>query len=135
MSICARASPSLEWSSERSIEPKGIPVSETQTEKRIFTYAEAKALLPRVQQLTQEAFERVERLLAAAAGNPQIREQAQSIVNGWATEMGSLGLDIKGLWLVDFDNGSGYYCWKHPEPSLDYYHTYEEGFGGRVRIQ
>ncbi len=110
-------------------------MSETQTEKRIFTYAEAKALLPRVQQLTQEAFERVERLLAAAAGNPQIREQAQSIVNGWATEMGSLGLDIKGLWLVDFDNGSGYYCWKHPEPSLDYYHTYEEGFGGRVRIQ
>lgn len=50
-------------------------------------------------------------------------------------EMSALGLDIKGLWLVDFDNGSGYYCWKHPEPSLDYYHTYEEGFGGRVRIQ
>ena len=46
-----------------------------------------------------------------------------------------LGLDIKGLWLVDFDNGSGYYCWKHPEVSLDYYHTYVVGFGGRVRIQ
>ena len=110
-------------------------MTETQTEKRIFTYAEAKALLPRVRQLTQEAFERVERLLAATALNPQIREQAQSIVNGWATEMGTLGLDVKGLWLVDFDNGSGYYCWKHAEPSLDYYHTYEEGFGGRVRIQ
>ena len=110
-------------------------MSETQTEKRRFTYAEAKALLPRVQQLTQEAHERVERLLGASTQVPQTREQAQSIVNAWAAEMGALGLDIKGLRLVDFDNGSGYYCWKHPEPSLDYYHTYEEGFSGRVRIQ
>lgn len=110
-------------------------MSETQTEKRLFTYAQAKALLPRVQQLTQEAYDRVERLLAAKSGHPHTREEAQSIVNGWATELGNLGVDIKGLWLVDFDNGSGYYCWKHPEPSLDYYHTYEEGFSGRVRIQ
>ncbi len=110
-------------------------MSETQTEKRRFTYAEAKALLPRVQQLTQEAHARVERLLGASTQVPHTREQAQSIVNAWAAEMGALGLDIKGLWLVDFDNGSGYYCWKHPEPSLDYYHTYEEGFSGRVRIQ
>ena len=110
-------------------------MDETQTEKRIFTYAEAKALLPRVQQLTQEAYDRVERLLENSTQVAHTREQAQSIVNAWASEMGALGLDIKGLWLVDFDNGSGYYCWKHPETSLDYYHTYEEGFTGRVRIQ
>ena len=110
-------------------------MNEIQTEKRIFTYAQAKALLPRIQQLTQEAYDRVERLLSANAIQPHTREQAQSIVNGWAKEMGNLGVDIKGLWLVDFDNGSGYYCWKHPEASLDYYHTYEEGFSGRVRIQ
>ena len=110
-------------------------MNETQAERRRFTYAEAKSLLPRVQQLTEEAQERVERLLGAATDSPDTKEQAQSIVNAWAAEMSALGLDIKGLWLVDFDNGSGYYCWKHPEPSLDYYHTYEEGFGGRVRIQ
>ena len=109
-------------------------MSETQAERRLFTYAEAKALLPRVQQLTHEAFERVERLLDAGAPSEERREQAQSVVNAWATEMRSLGLEIKGLWLVDFDSGSGYYCWKHPEPSLDYYHTYEEGFSGRIRI-
>lgn len=110
-------------------------MSGTQTEKRLFTYAEAKALLPRVRQLTEEAHGRVERLLEGTSPTPQTREQAQSIVNAWATEMGALGLEIKGLWLVDFDNGSGYYCWKHPEVSLDYYHTYEDGFSGRVRIQ
>lgn len=110
-------------------------MNQTLTEKRIFTYTQAKALLPRVQQLTGEAYGRVERLLGASTRSSHTKEQAQSIVNAWATEMGSLGLDIKGLWLVDFDNGSGYYCWKHPEPSLDYYHAYEEGFEGRVRIQ
>jgi len=25
------------------------------------------------------------------------------------------GLEVKGLWLVDFDNGSGYYCWRYPK--------------------
>ena len=110
-------------------------MTETQAQNRIFTYAAAKALLPLVQQITNEAHERVERLLGAAPETAHTKEQAQSIVNGWSQEIRALGLDIKGLWLVDFDNGSGYYCWKHPEPSLDYYHTYEEGFGGRVRIQ
>ena len=109
-------------------------MTEAQTEKRLFTYAEAKALLPRVQQLTQEAYDRVERLLDGPK-SADAKEQAQSIVNAWAAELGAIGLDIKGLWLVDFDNGSGYYCWKHPELSLDYFHTYEEGFSGRVRIQ
>ena len=109
-------------------------MNETIAEKRVFTYAEAQALLPRVQQLTNEAYDRVQRLLDSPK-NENTREQAQSIVNAWATELGLLGLDIKGLWLVDFDNGSGYYCWKHPETSLDYFHTYEEGFAGRVRIQ
>jgi hypothetical protein len=36
---------------------------------------------------------------------------------------------------VDFDNGSGYYCWRHPEAGLEWFHSYEEGFGGRIRIQ
>jgi hypothetical protein len=49
--------------------------------------------------------------------------------------MEALGLEIKGLWLVDFDNGSGYYCWRWPEPALEYFHGYEAGFAGRARIQ
>jgi hypothetical protein len=124
---------------------------------RTFTYAEAKALLPRVQQLTTEAVTRVARLVENAgmddgdappgseadapgsldrAGSLAARrEQAQSVVNAWASEMSALGLVVKGLWLVDFDTGSGYYCWKHPETSIEYYHAHDEGFAGRVRIQ
>jgi len=49
--------------------------------------------------------------------------------------MEALGLEVKGLWLVDFDNGSGYFCWTWPEEGLEYFHGYEEGFEGRTRIQ
>jgi hypothetical protein len=49
--------------------------------------------------------------------------------------MEALGVEVKGLWLVDFDNGSGYYCWQWPEEGLEYFHGYEEGFEARSRIQ
>ncbi len=50
-------------------------------------------------------------------------------------EVQSLGLEAKGLWLVDFDNGEGYYCWCYPEETVAHYHGYEDGFRGRTRIQ
>ena len=97
-------------------------------DKRIFSYEEAAALLPEVQRITGEAAARVEELAEDAA------PEAQQIVAQWAEEIMSLGLEVKGVWLVDFDSGSGYYCWQHPEPSLQYFHGYEEGFRGRVAL-
>ena len=52
-----------------------------------------------------------------------------------AREMEALGLEVKGLWLVDFDSGGGFYCWRWPEPALAHFHTYDEGFDGRTPIQ
>jgi hypothetical protein len=66
-----------------------------------------------------------------AAVEARIRREA----GRWARAMEALGLEVKGLWLVDFDNGSGYYCWRWPEPDLGWFHGYDEGFAGRVRIQ
>ena len=45
-----------------------------------------------------------------------------------------LGIEVKGLWLIDFDCGSGYYCWQWPEPGLQFFHGYEEGFRGRMQL-
>jgi hypothetical protein len=56
------------------------------------------------------------------------------VVDDWAAGIREMGLEAKGLWLVDFDNGEGYYCWRHPEPSLMHFHGYEEGFAGRMKI-
>lgn len=99
--------------------------------KKIFSYEDASALLPEVQRLTTEAVGLVESLDEATASS----EDYQRIVQHWADGVMSLGIDVKGVWLVDFDNGSGYYCWQHPEESLQYFHGYEEGFRGRVKLQ
>ncbi len=45
-----------------------------------------------------------------------------------------MGLEIKGVWLVDFDSGGGYYCWKYPETGLNHFHSYDEGFSGRLPL-
>jgi hypothetical protein len=96
--------------------------------KKLFTYEDACALLPEVQRLTGVAVEQIEQLEEADA------EIYQRIVEDWAESVMSLGIEVKGLWLVDFDSGGGYYCWKYPEPALEYFHGYEEGFSGRVKL-
>lgn len=96
--------------------------------KKIFSYEDAVALLPEVQRLTSDAVERVDQALSETAGD------YERIVTEWARTVLSLGVEVKGLWLVDFDSGAGYYCWKHPEPALEYFHGYDEGFDGRVKL-
>jgi hypothetical protein len=108
--------------------------------KRIFTYEAARELMPRVIEITREAVERVDQLLADSPSlstddvPDDVLERYNEIVDQWAGAILDLGVDVKGLWLVDFDNGSGYYCWKYPEPSLQYFHGYDEGFKGRVKL-
>jgi hypothetical protein len=103
-------------------------------DKRTFSYAEARALLPRVRELTEAAYRKVEAIEARppAAATP---EEIESVVSEWARQVMELGLEVKGAWLADFDNGSGYYCWRYPEDDLLYFHSYEDGFKGRMRIQ
>jgi hypothetical protein len=109
----------------------------THDRKRTFSYGEAAGLLPRVRSLTQRAHEAVREAGISPDGElgPEVQQALAAIVRRWAEQVTALGAEVKGLWLVDFDNGSGYYCWRHPEAGLDYYHSYEDGFGGRMRIQ
>src|SRR5207247_9367274 len=97
--------------------------------KKIFSYEDAAALLPEVQRLTREAVDKVDALPETA------HSDQQHVVGEWAESVMQLGIDVKEIWLVDLDNGGGYYCWKYPEESLQYFHGYEDGFGGRVRLQ
>jgi regulator of sirC expression with transglutaminase-like and TPR domain len=100
-------------------------------QKRIFTLDEARLLLPKVKELTSDAVFKFARLAEAE----EAEEERQGVVGEWAREILALGAEIKGLWLVDFDSGAGYYCWKYPETSLEYFHGYEEGFAGRLPLQ
>jgi hypothetical protein len=114
----------------------------TPEERPIFSLDEACALLPRVKHMTADAVRRAELLASQMQGvtedEPEyatLSASLQDVVNGWADELQTLGAEPKGLWLVDFDNGVGYYCWCYPEPSISHYHGYSDGFAGRLKIQ
>jgi len=108
---------------------------------RHFSYEEALSIFPAVRDLTDEAVQRVAALArelesaeADSAQREELETSHQAIVEEWAREVEALGLEVKGPWLVDWDCGNGYYCWRHPEPSLAHFHGYDEGFASRVPI-
>ena len=107
---------------------------------RRWTLEGARAVLDDVRSRTERAVEQAETLVLEREGADAERRQAidariQAVVSRWSREVEALGAEVKGVWLVDFDNGSGYYCWRWPEAALDHFHGYDEGFEGRTRIQ
>lgn len=108
---------------------------------RLFSLDEAQQLLPMVKQLTAEAVRNAETLMVRLRELPEshpdhhaVSDQVEGVVKEWATRIQELGAHVKGLWLVDFDNGEGFYCWAYPEPSVSHFHGYEDGFVGRMKI-
>jgi hypothetical protein len=115
----------------------------TEREARSWSLATAREMIAEVRRLTAVAVEAVDALEArrtkvaaddAAARTALEQELAHAVAN-WVRAMEALGVEVKGRWLVDFDNGRGYYCWCWPEETLEYFHGYDDGFAGRVRIQ
>jgi hypothetical protein len=114
----------------------------TSAGKRRWTLEAAREILGEVREHTARAVPEVERLVAErdrcdpeSEERVEIEARIRSQIGRWTRAMEALGVEVKGLWLVDFDTGNGYYCWKWPEQELAWYHGYQDGFEGRVRIQ
>lgn len=104
---------------------------------RTFSYEEALELFPVVRDRTAAAVEELEGLgldEAPDEDDPAGQELRREVVARWASEIESLGCEVKGLWLVDWDSGDGYYCWRFPEPTVGHFHGYDEGFAGRLPL-
>ena len=114
----------------------------SETPKRQWSLEAAREVLSDVRARTEQAAGQVDAVLEQVAEHaPESSErqvadlEIQRIIARWALAMEAFGLEVKGPWLVDFDSGSGLYCWRWPEEKLEYFHGYEEGFQGRIRIQ
>lgn len=110
---------------------------------REWSLETARAMLGEVRSRTERAVKEVDPLEAQRArlAEPKAPEAAEveaklrTVVSRWIREMEALGVAVEGLWHVDFDNGSGYFCWCWPEEQIGWYHAYDEGHAERVRIQ
>jgi hypothetical protein len=107
----------------------------------IFTLGEARALLPEVKELTQHYYDLVETARESvddpedATEVAQVEQRMNALLQEWASSINELGVDVKGIWLADFDSGDGYYyCWKLGEDDIEHFHRYETGFAGRRPI-
>jgi hypothetical protein len=116
-------------------------MSQQRSNKRIFSYDEAISTFPVVRDVTAAAVRQIEALTNTVASRDELESRRdelegarEKIVQLWAQEVSSVGCEVKGLWLVDWDSGDGYYCWRFPEQAIAFFHTYEEGFSGRLPI-
>lgn len=110
--------------------------------EQVFSYEEALATLPRIEELTRHAVRQIEALVNAVQSfeegerrRDELDGAVREIVQSWAEDVAEVGCEPKGLWLVDWDSGDGYFCWRFPEPTIGHFHGYEEGYTGRVPIQ
>jgi hypothetical protein len=109
---------------------------------RIFNLQEAQSLLQLIYRVTEESNKKVKALMACVDALPdkksaralEFQDQINSYIGQWQNKIERLGGKPKGLWLADFDNGSGYYCWKFPETEISFFHGYQDGFTGRKLI-
>jgi hypothetical protein len=103
--------------------------------KKIWTLDEALEVFPRIKEITEDFYKRsnsISKLLAEKIypenEMEKMEDEIHELVRVWNFTMLEFEVDVKGIWLVDFDNGRGYYCWKIGEEDLLYEHSYEEGF-------
>ena len=95
----------------------------------IFTLEEARSLLPRVKELTRHSYEIVEELQAQRESTTEpdairrLEVRVHEALQKWAAAIKDLGVEVKGLWLADFDSGDGYYyCWQLGEDDIEHFH-------------
>lgn len=108
----------------------------------VFSLVEARQTLPVVRRITHEFSSKVESLIARLETIKldqtvticELEKQVNELIQTWNDKIRKLGAHPKGLWVVDFDHGEGYYCWKFPESDIMYWHGYDDGFSGRKPI-
>ncbi len=110
-----------------------------QSQIKIFSLKQVEDLLPLVYRVTEEYSKDVKYLMSCVEAMPdknssrslELQDEINDHIQKWQNKIERLGGKPKGLWLADFDNGDGYFCWKFPETQIQFHHGYQDGFTGR----
>jgi len=100
--------------------------------RRTFSREEAEELLPVVRRITQafsaEVFELQEQIRYVPHTEPlykRLYSQIEAAVRRWAIKISKLGCEPRGIWLVDFDAGEGWFTWRLGDEGLAFFHSHE----------
>lgn len=112
-----------------------------QGQRRIFNLEQASDLLPVFQRVTEQAEGELRGIVSFLKhGNlplsrkKELQAKADKIVDRWSAKITRMGAIVKGLWMVDFDMGSGYYSWQLGEEEILFYRNYQQNFSQRSLI-
>ena len=101
--------------------------------RRQFTQDEAEELLPIVRRITEVAASRAqdinEQMRWAPREEPlsaRLRAELDLVVRRWAIKVSRLGCEPRGVWLVDFDAGDGWFSWRYGDEQLSFFHPHGE---------
>lgn len=105
----------------------------------VFSLRQARDVVAVIYSITRSYSRRVDVLidrLDAMAGSNEptvvaIEAQVDALIQEWQGKVRKLGALPQGLWIADIDSGDGYYCWKFPEPTVQFWHGYSDGFSKR----
>lgn len=110
----------------------------------VFSLDEARELLPIVFRITKSYHEQVNALIAkleslerqadTSSKVSKLESEINKLIQEWQNKIQKLGAQPKGLWVADFDSGKGYYCWKYPERTIEFWHRYSDGFSKRIHV-
>ena len=120
----------------------------------LFTLEQANNLFPIVQRITEKYMQKMQFVLqklntlsrSDTLDLIDIELQKKALIQSWHSKMKKLGVKPccrlfveKGLlcccWVVEFDAGDGYFCWKYPEPKISFWHRYSDGNSGRIPLE
>ncbi|MCB1197844.1 MAG: DUF2203 family protein [Bdellovibrionota bacterium] len=105
-----------------------------------FTLAGARQFISRIEGITFVAFARAQPLFEELKKPEGIRDKKEvtqelhEIVTLWSEQIMYFGAMTRGLWMVDFDTGEGFYTWVYGEADITSYRTYDQSFEQRTPI-
>lgn len=110
---------------------------------RTFTADEAQTLLPIIYKITKHHSEIVKSLIDKVdvrqksndADSWKLEQEINVHIETWKNKVQKLGIIPRGLWIGDFPTEDGFYCWKFPEQSINYWHSKTDGYSKRVSIK